>query len=222
MPRRLASRRCATATTISSSASIRLQHLSVGVHLDDAVEDQFQLSVPSPRRSGGSSESRGPCAGETSVSHRKGRHLHCTHARLRSPPSKMVRNRRSSRILGMLIGYEIAVMVLKWRIHLRRGSWPIFAIEARIGAQGDNRSERHLHFAPTIPVQTADRRARDPAVLIASSARIERELGWRPLRRNWRRSSAAPGNICCCRGGLISVLSSVGTLFGRRRVPHSS
>ena len=31
-----------------------------------------------------------------------------------------------------------------------------------------------------IPVQTADRRPGDPAVLIASSERIERELGWRP------------------------------------------
>jgi UDP-glucose 4-epimerase len=34
-----------------------------------------------------------------------------------------------------------------------------------------------------IPVETADRRPGDPAVLIASSERIERELGWRPLRQ---------------------------------------
>jgi UDP-glucose 4-epimerase len=31
-----------------------------------------------------------------------------------------------------------------------------------------------------IPVQRADRRPGDPAILVASSARIERELGWRP------------------------------------------
>jgi UDP-glucose 4-epimerase len=31
-----------------------------------------------------------------------------------------------------------------------------------------------------IPVLEAPRRAGDPAVLVASSARIERELGWRP------------------------------------------
>jgi len=34
-----------------------------------------------------------------------------------------------------------------------------------------------------IPIQTADRRAGDPAVLIASSKRIEHELGWRPQRQ---------------------------------------
>jgi UDP-glucose 4-epimerase len=34
-----------------------------------------------------------------------------------------------------------------------------------------------------IPVQKADRRPGDPAVLIASSERIERELGWRPQRQ---------------------------------------
>jgi UDP-glucose 4-epimerase len=34
-----------------------------------------------------------------------------------------------------------------------------------------------------IPVETADRRPGDPAVLIASSERIERELGWRPRRQ---------------------------------------
>jgi UDP-glucose 4-epimerase len=34
-----------------------------------------------------------------------------------------------------------------------------------------------------IPIQTADRRPGDPAVLIASSERIEHELGWRPRRQ---------------------------------------
>jgi UDP-glucose 4-epimerase len=34
-----------------------------------------------------------------------------------------------------------------------------------------------------IPVRTAERRPGDPAVLIASSERIERELGWRPRRQ---------------------------------------
>ena len=34
-----------------------------------------------------------------------------------------------------------------------------------------------------IPVETADRRPGDPAVLIASSERIKRELGWRPQRQ---------------------------------------
>jgi UDP-glucose 4-epimerase len=34
-----------------------------------------------------------------------------------------------------------------------------------------------------IPVHTAERRPGDPAVLIASSERIERELGWRPRRQ---------------------------------------
>jgi UDP-glucose 4-epimerase len=35
-----------------------------------------------------------------------------------------------------------------------------------------------------IPVQVSPRRAGDPAVLIASSARIKRELGWTPERQD--------------------------------------
>ena len=33
-----------------------------------------------------------------------------------------------------------------------------------------------------IPAEVAPRRAGDPAVLIASSAKIQRELGWNPTR----------------------------------------
>ena len=35
-----------------------------------------------------------------------------------------------------------------------------------------------------IPVEMGPRRAGDPAVLIASSDRIRRELGWRPTRQD--------------------------------------
>jgi UDP-glucose 4-epimerase len=34
--------------------------------------------------------------------------------------------------------------------------------------------------ARDIPVRVADRRPGDPAVLVASSDRIQRDLGWRP------------------------------------------
>ncbi len=37
-----------------------------------------------------------------------------------------------------------------------------------------------------VPVKMAPRRAGDPAVLVASSARIQRELGWRPERQDLR------------------------------------
>ncbi len=37
-----------------------------------------------------------------------------------------------------------------------------------------------------IPARTAARRAGDPATLIASSAKIERELGWKPVRQDLR------------------------------------
>ena len=55
-----------------------------------------------------------------------------------------------------------------------------------------------------IPVQETDRRPGDPSVLVASSARIQRELGWRPRLTDledivssawdWRR--AHPGGYC--------------------------
>jgi UDP-glucose 4-epimerase len=37
-----------------------------------------------------------------------------------------------------------------------------------------------------IPVQIGPRRPGDPAVLVASSARIMKELGWKPLEQDLR------------------------------------
>jgi UDP-glucose 4-epimerase len=59
-----------------------------------------------------------------------------------------------------------------------------------LGCGGDGYTVREVIAAAervagrAIPVQTAPRRAGDPAVLVASSARITRELGWRAERQD--------------------------------------
>ena len=77
-----------------------------------------------------------------------------------------------------------------------------------LGCGGNGYSVREVIDAATritgrpIPVRVAPRRPGDPAVLVASSARILRELGWSPRRRalddiigsawEWMRRRAAP------------------------------
>ena len=67
-----------------------------------------------------------------------------------------------------------------------------------------------------IPIVWGPRRSGDPAVLVASAAKIQRVLGWHPVPRE----SRCDCELCLAMGNGVGVVRSLSAQHPKRRPPH--